>query len=193
MLILSFMNRLLAGFILGLIFLLAALAGCDREPQDAQGPAAATSAKQSKAAPADEAALKRMVSGVSAGKEDSTVDLKFELKARPQIGQPLAIDVALLPKLAADTMRVTYISTDALAVQTATLPGEYHNVQVGGVYRHEVTVIPRDNGVYYVSAVVVLDSETGSATRTFAIPVLVGAPEAVPAVADQAPTQDSSH
>ena len=71
------------------------------------------------------------------------MDLKFELKSRPQIGEPLAIEVALLPKLSADTMRITYISTDALAVQPVMLPAEYHSVQAGSIYHHEVTVIPR--------------------------------------------------
>ncbi len=186
------MNRLLAGSILGLM-LVAAFAGCSREPQNAQAPTTATPSTPSKTAAESDAALKRMVSGVSAGKNDATVDLKFELKARPQVGQPLTIEVALLPKLVAETMRVTYIATDALAVQPVTLPGEFHNVQAGSVYHHEVSVIPRDNGVYYVSAVVLLDSDTGSVARTFAIPVVVGPPPDAPAVADQTPTQDSSH
>lgn len=192
MLVFAPMNRLLAGSILGLM-LVAAFAGCSRAPQNEQAPTGATPSTQSKATTESNAALKGMVSGVSAGKDEATVDLKFELKARPQIGQPLTIEVVLLPKLAAETMRVTYISTDALAVQPVTLPGEYHGVQAGSVYHHEVSVIPRDNGVYYVSAVVLLDSETGSLARTFAIPVVVGPPPEAPAVADQTPTQDSSH
>ena len=121
MLVFTFMNRLLAGSIPGLL-LLVAFAGCGRESQNAQESAAAKQTTPSKAVSAEEAALKHMVSGVGGGKDDTTVDLKFELKSRPQIGQPLAIEVALLPKLSADTMRVTYISTDALAVQPVTLP-----------------------------------------------------------------------
>jgi hypothetical protein len=180
------MNHSTAGFCVTCI-LATVLAGCGREsPTDssqAGQPAPAVSARSAEG----DATLKRMVSGVSASKDESLVDLKFELKARPQVGKPLDIDIALLPKVAADSMQVTYISADALPVQPVKVPADYRNVQAGNIYRHQVSVIPKDIGVYYVSAVVMIDSETGSLTRTFAIPVLVGEPpDPVPASGTEA-------
>ncbi len=90
-------------------------------------------------------------------------------------------------------MRVTYISTDALAVQPMVAPAEYREIQAGNVYRHELSVVPRDNGVYYVSAVVLLDTDTGSVARTFAIPVVVGAPDQAAAPSEAKPGTDSAH
>ncbi len=118
-----------------------------------------------------------MVSGVAAGRAaDAVVDLKFELKARPEVGKPLAIDVALLPRVATDVMNVTYLAPDGLAVQPTAMPSKYEHVQAGSVYRHQATVVPSDNGVYSLSAVVMVQTDTGDVTRTFAIPVVVGAP-----------------
>ena len=193
MLVLSFMKYVTAGSVLGLV-LATTLFGCGRDPagdnaQVAATPGAAVSARD----PESDAALKRMVSGVSAGKDESTVGLKFELQDRPQIGQPLTISIALLPKVTANTMRVTYISTDALAVQPGAAPAEYRDIQSGIVYRHELSVVPRDNGVYYVSAVVLLDSDTGSIARTFAIPVVVGAPADQAATTESKAATDSGH
>jgi hypothetical protein len=182
-----------ASSVLGWV-LVTVLVGCSREPasdkaQAAATPAVAVSAKS----PEIDAALKRMVSGVSPTKDESTIELKFELKDRPQLGQPLTISIALLPKLSANTMRVTYISTDALTVQPGGAPAEYRDVLPGNVYQHELSVVPRDNGVYYVSAVVLLDSDTGSVARTFAIPVVVGAPANQTAPADPKVATDSGH
>jgi hypothetical protein len=49
-------------------------------------------------------------------------------------------------------------------------------VQRGSVYRHQATVIPKDNGVFSLSAIVMVQTEAGDVTRTFSIPVVVGAP-----------------
>jgi len=46
--------------------------------------------------------------------------------------------------------------------------------QVGVAITHTVTIIPRRDGVFYVSAVVLADSATESVTRAFSIPVIAG-------------------
>jgi hypothetical protein len=168
----------------GLIFLalLTVLLGCKRDAASDDSQAAASTPKVVSAkTPESDAELKRMVSGVSAAKDESIIELKFELKDRPQLGQPLDIAIALLPKVPASTMRVTYTSADARGLQATAEPAEYRDVQPGNIYRHELNVVPRDNGVYYVSAVVLLDSDAGSISRTFAIPVVVGGPSDQPA------------
>ena len=182
------MNHSTAGFCVTCI-LVSVLAGCGRESQTDSSQAGGKPAPTVSARSAEgDATLKRMVSGVSASKDQALVDLKFELKARPQIGQPLDIEIALLPKVGADNMQVTYIAAEALQVQPVKVPAEYRNVQAGNIYRHQVSVVPKDSGVYYLSAVVMIDSrETGSLTRTFAIPVLVGEPpDPVPAAGTEA-------
>ncbi|HZF26762.1 MAG TPA: hypothetical protein VEZ88_10920 [Steroidobacteraceae bacterium] len=184
------MNHSTVGLCLTCI-LATALSGCSREPEGesspvADKPATTVSAKS----PEGDAAFKRMVSGVSASKDNSSVELKFELQARPQIGQPLPIEIALLAKVNAESMQLIYVSPEALVLQPIKVPAQYHNVQAGNIYHHQVSVTPRNSGVYYLSAIVMLDNrETGSLTRTFAIPVLIGAPADAPA----APGTDPAH
>jgi hypothetical protein len=185
------MKRILAVFF---CLVLAALVGCKRDAASDDAQAAATTAKVVSAkTPESDAELKRMVSGVSAAKDDSIIELKFELKDRPQLGQPLEVAIALLPKVTATTMRVTYSSADARALEARGEPAEYHDVQPGNVYRHELNVVANDNGVYYVNAVVLLDSDAGSISRTFSIPVVVGGPSDHPASLETNAGTDSLH
>lgn len=163
-----------------LAFTLAACGG-GQEPGDAAARPATSSA-----GPRDPAleATRGMVSGVSAGKpEGAAVDLKFDIKSRPELGQPLTIDIALLPKVASDIMRATFISTEGLSIRASEVPAEYRQVQPGSVHRHQLTLVPRDEGVYYVSAIVMVQTPAGELARTFSIPVVVGAPPETEAAA----------
>ena len=124
-----------------------------------------------------EEATRGMVSGVAPGRAaDAAVDLKFELKSRPETGKPLTIDIALLPKVASDVMNVTYLANEGLTVQASTLPSRYERVRPGSVYRHQVTVVPRENGVFSLSAIVMVQTDAGDVTRTFSVPVVIGGP-----------------
>jgi hypothetical protein len=159
--------------------LAASLTGCGDEPEPATTGAPAPAATAKAVAPANgvEEATRGMVSGVAPGRAaDAAVDLKFELKARPEVGKPLTIDVALVPNVASDVMNVTYLANEGLAVQTSPLPSKYEHVQPGSVYRHQAIVVPKEDGVYALSAIVMVQTDAGDVTRTFSIPVVVGAP-----------------
>lgn len=166
-----------------LLLLIATLAvlltACgDADPSRTGAPAGKAPADSAAAAaqPEVDAATRGMVSGVAAGRaEDAAVDLKFELKSRPEVGQPLTIDVVLLPQISSKKMNVTYLS-EGLTVQPSSMPSQYEAVQPGSVYRHQATVVPRDDGVFYVSAIVMVQTDTEEITRTFSIPVVVGGP-----------------
>jgi hypothetical protein len=159
--------------------LAASLTGCGEDPEPATSGAAAPTAAAKPAARANdvEEATRGMVSGVAPGRAaDAAVDLKFDLKSRPEVGKPLTIDIALLPKIASEVMNVTYLANEGLTVQTSTLPSKYEHVQSGSVYRHQAIVVPKDEGVFSLSAIVMVQTDSGDVTRTFSIPVVVGAP-----------------
>lgn len=164
-------------FIASALILALAACGNDTESTPAGGPVDVPVSGAGTAASDGAAdATRDMVAGVTVGKGDGLVNLKFKINARPELGQPLAIDVAFLPNVASDLMRVTFISTEGLSVRSSEVPAEYERVQPGSVYRHQLTVVPRDNGVYFVSAIVSMQTATGEVARTFSIPVVVGAP-----------------
>lgn len=152
--------------------------GGDSEPNAGQAPAGASSAdSEAASARADVAeATRGMVSAVSGGKQGELLDLKFELKSRPQVGEPLTIDIALIPRVSSEQLRATFIANDGLTVRSSEAPADYQNVQRDSMYRQELIVVPKENGVYFVNAVVMIQTEAGDVSRTFSIPVLVGPP-----------------
>ncbi len=160
--------------------LASALMACggDSEPNAGQAPAGASSADiEAAAARADIAeATRSMVSAVSGGKQGELLDLKFELKSRPQVGEPLTIDIALIPRVSSEQLSATFIANEGLTVRASETPADYRNVQRESMYRQELIVVPKENGVYFLNAVVMIRTEAGDLTRTFSIPVLVGPP-----------------
>jgi hypothetical protein len=117
-----------------------------------------------------------MVNAVSQEKVGAPVQMKFDLQSRPEIGQPLQIALAFLPQAAGNALRASFPATPNLTIQPASLPAEYQKVQADGVYRYELTVVPGENGMLIVSAIVNLDLPDGAQARTFSIPILVGPP-----------------
>jgi hypothetical protein len=153
------------------------LAGCGAESPETVGPA--TSAPEAAQPSAAVEETKEMVSGVTnTTKPGAPVELKFDLQDRPVAGAPVAIEIALLPLKETPFLRATFIATDGLAVQKSPTAAEYRDAKAGAVYRHTLTVIPREDGAYYVSAIVLMDMENGAEARTFSIPVIVGEPQA---------------
>jgi hypothetical protein len=157
--------------------LVCALAACGGDEKPSQAPRPATVSASSDASPGKsvEDATRDMVAGVAAGKGAGLVDLKFRIQSRPEIGQPLTIEIALLPNTAAELMRATFTATEGLSVRTSEVPAEYQQVQAGSLYRHELTAVPREQGVYFISATVMVQGSAGEDVyRNFSIPVVVG-------------------
>jgi len=185
-------NRILA---LGLACSAALwLAACSNEES---APSAATPSGESTRAKAPELnaaakdATKHMVTGVTnTAKPGAPVDLRFEIKERPAAGVPLQVEIAFLPQVGSPSLRATFIATDGLAVRPSPVPASYKDVTTGGIYRHTLTVVPREDGAYYVSAIVLMDLDNGPEARTFNLPIVVGAPADVAAKPE--PPKDAS-
>jgi len=186
------LNRV--GHLVSMLAAATLLIACGSEaPQGAGAPATASHAETARQA-ADAAALeitKHMVSGVTnTAKPGAPVGMWFDLKDRPKASAPLVIDLAFVPQAPAENLRVTFIATDGLTLERSGIPAEFHGVEAGGVYRYELTVVPREDGAYYVSAIVLMDLADGPEARTFSIPIVVGAPADV--AAKPAPPTDAT-
>jgi hypothetical protein len=116
-----------------------------------------------------------MVAAVSATKGGSPVQLKFELRERPEIGQPLDIDIALIP----DTPTVQRVYAkfqggDGLELlEGGDLPPIEKPPQSVPI-RHTVRLLPKRSGIFTLNVVLGVDSGTDSVSRAFAIPVIAG-------------------
>lgn len=157
------------------------LVACGNDGSDATGAATSAPTPAAPATPdkrnAVAEATKGMVAGVTnTAKPGAPVELKFELKDRPRPGVPLPIELAFIPLQDTDYLRATFIATDGLTVQQSPTTPEYRKVEAHGVYRFTLTVVPREDGVYYTSVIVVMELPNGAEARSFSIPVIVGAP-----------------
>jgi hypothetical protein len=115
-----------------------------------------------------------MVHGVSPGKAAAPVDLKFNLLAKPELGKPLAIDVALIATGASESMTLAVQPAEGLDVDSASSRENFPKSQVGALYHHQISVTPRAEGAFFVNVVVTTVVPGGPQSRSFAIPVLVG-------------------
>lgn len=135
-----------------------------------------------------------MVSAVSSGKPGAAVDLKFDIATRPRVGEPLQVNIAVTTRAAdIDKLQVIFQSTEGIQVMDGVQLPTQEKPADGQTFSHVVTVVPQKDGVYYLSAVALVESggDAGSSVaRTFAIPIIVGDVVAAEAALDKA-TADS--
>jgi hypothetical protein len=137
-------------------------------------PAAGAPAKAVRKPSAGNAAA-QMVAAVPSTGAASLIEMRFELGGRPVAGQPLEVSVALVPSV--PTLRsfsVIFQSSDAVEVRSGAQLALDEPPMAGTAYFHTVSVVPRRDGVSYLSAVVLVDQEGMSVARSFAIPLIVG-------------------
>ena len=168
-----------AGRLLVLAALSAILAACgggdeksaDTPPPATKEPAGTTAGA---APPAESPDDKRMANAVATGKTSAPVDLKFDILAKPDVGTPFEIELALLPRLAADTLSVEVTGIPGLTVVSGgTL--QFDKVLAGDRHVAKVLVQADQPGIYYVNVVVRMITQIQTEARTFSVPVVVGA------------------
>ena len=100
-----------AARVFAVVALAAVLAACGRGKEEV---AADQPAPAANGAPGDAAATppvvvenpddQRMANAVATGKTAAAVDLKYDVLAKPDVGQPFEVELALLPRVAADAL-----------------------------------------------------------------------------------------
>jgi hypothetical protein len=150
---------------------LTLLAGCSGKGEDtAEAAPAVDPVAVAKAADTDS----NLVSAVSIGKPGAPVTMKFELAAKPKVGEPLTIQVQLSTDAPGITgLQVVFQSNADLQVKSGGELSLMSAVQPGQPIDHQVVVTPLRDGIFYLSAVAVAEG-AGSQARTFSIPVVVG-------------------
>jgi hypothetical protein len=157
--------------------LLLGLSGCGSTTgSNAAAHARKTPGRQS--APAGEPATRAlgdMVAAVSASKAGPPVEVKFDLRQRPEVGQPLDVDIALVPVSAAiEHLYARFQTGDGLTLVEGGEVATVEKPAQGVPIRHTVRIIPKRDGIFTLSATVGVDSENDSVSRTFSIPVIAG-------------------
>ena len=151
-------------------------------PADAAGDAS----KQAATAAAKAAADDGLANAVAVGKTAAAVDLKYNIAARPAIGQPFEVELVLLPRMAADALEVQATGMPGLVVAGGA-DAKFDQVVAGEKYAAKVLLQVTEPGLYYVGVTAKLVNKVQTDARTFSVPVVVGelpaAEKATPAAA----------
>jgi hypothetical protein len=114
-----------------------------------------------------------MVEAPSQGKSNVAVQLKFDLQRRPTVGQPLEINVAVIPQIDADPAELQVTGGEGLTVAPGAAHFDLAAVESGQVYRQSLTVTPGTEGVLVLGLTVSLKHDDTTDTHAFSIPLIV--------------------
>lgn len=114
-----------------------------------------------------------LVAAVSSGGSGPPISVKFRLGARPVVGSPAAVSVALMPTpgLAISHIHASLRGDEGLQLQ-GNAAVDVEDPQDGAVLTQDVTVVPQREGVLSLSIIVVVDYEKTSVARTYVIPLI---------------------
>ena len=182
-----------AGSTVAVALLLLGLDGCGSS-SSASGDAAHSGAKKANFHPVTDPSSRPpedMVAAVSPGKGGPPVGLRFEVRSSPEAGQPVDVDLAILPDAAAIEHLEGRIQggENLSVVEGGDIPAVEKPAQ-GTVIRHVVRVLPKQDGIFVLIAAVNVDLGNDSITRTFSIPLIVG--DGLPELAAKSEVADAA-
>jgi hypothetical protein len=163
-------------FRMGILAALAlSLGACNSEPApDVAAPAAPPTAKpvvQAEQSPADPTA--KMARAVGNGKPGAAVDIKYDFRAKPEVGKPVEVRLAFIPNAGVESLEAKITDMEGITVAGGLNP-QFNNVQAGQPYEHTFSLLANRPGVFYVSVEVTTQLSGMTSARTFSIPLSVG-------------------
>ena len=155
---------------------LALAAGCGSGTTPPATTAAAGAAAAKPPNPA-EARLRTMVNAVPGHKPTTLpVQVKFDLRDRPQVAQPLDIELVIVPLSAAvDSVSGSIEADEGLdLVDGASIPATDRPVE-GVPIEHNLKVLPTRDGIFTFRVTITVDSAGQTSSDTFSMPLIAGA------------------
>jgi hypothetical protein len=170
--------------------LVACLAACGSSDKEGGGLLHGKSAKDKKPAAVAADPTADMSAAVSAVKGPSPVTVKFQMPDRPQPGQPLAVEFVLIPDASVQSLAAKFEGDEGLAVVSGDQVPAVEKPAANVPIRHTVTVLPKSDGVYTVTATLTVATEEETKGRVYSIPLIAG--NGLPQLASHAePTRPS--
>jgi len=152
------------------------LAACSRTPIPHLTHAAAPAPKPApRAATTNTDTDTDLVTAVGTGNGAVPISVKFRIGKRPQLGVPLQILVAIIPAPAAQIANLhgSFLPDTGLNLQ-GDRSFDVKELRTGEPLERQLTVVPEQPGVLNVNATFTLDLDSGTVSRSYAIPVIVG-------------------
>lgn len=164
------MNRM--HLLVGLIAA-AVLSGCGGEDEVAATPTPQPNPALQRELNALKDPTIKMARAVSPGKPGAAVDLKYDFTAKPEVGTPAEVKLALIPSAPADRLDIKITGMDGLTLAGA-LEKSFDSPKSGEIYEHTFSLMPNQNGLYYASVTATMETAGSQMSRTFSIPLAVG-------------------
>jgi len=120
--------------------------------------------------------LRDMVSAVGTVRSTPAVDMKFSLLQHPDLGQPVELDVVVIPgNPLPENLTVSFQGGEGLDIVDGAQSEAVDKPVAGAPIRYVVKLVPKRDGIFTVTAAVTEDKANVTSTRLFAIPVIAGA------------------
>ncbi len=173
---------------------LAAGCGAGTPSQTTAAASAAAAAARKPVNPAD-ARLRTMVNAVPSNKPSTLpVQVKFELKERPEVAQPLEIGLVIVPLSAAvDRVSGAIEADDGLELIEGATIAATDRPPEGVPIEHALKVLPRHDGIFTFRVKITVDAGGQTSSETYSMPVIAGegigpAPKPTPPGSKPAPS-----
>jgi hypothetical protein len=120
---------------------------------------------------------RNLVSAVAVNKVASMpLQVKFALKARPDVGQPLDVDLVIVPLSGSvDRLSGKIEASDGLTVEDGAVIAPLDRPVEGTAIHHAIRVLPHRDGIFTFNAVLTVDSAGQTLTESYGMPLIAGA------------------
>jgi hypothetical protein len=160
----------------------AILAGCGSHSPGGPGPAPGARTIAKKPLNPQDQLSRNMVGAVASSKPSLVpVQVKFELRGRPDVGQPVDLDLAIVPMSASvDRVSGKVEAEEGLELVEGADIAASDRPTEGVPIRHAVKVLPKREGIFTVRAAVMVSASGVSSTESYSIPLIAGNPAESP-------------
>ena len=159
----------------------AAMTGCgpsqDEPAQQTDSTAADTAAVEKSTADREQLAkVRQEIPNIDdiRGKPGAPVDIRYALLGTPKVGEPLEIQIDIIPRSEASQVDISINAVGALDVGASDRGWSLQSPEPGKSERRVITTTPQAEGLYYVNVEAMMELDGSRQSRVYSIPVLVG-------------------
>lgn len=130
----------------------------------------------------------RLASAVVDSKTTAPVDMKYDVLAKPVLGQPFEVELTFDTRLPADKLETEITEAPGLTIVGEKTAG-FALVEGGQSYVTKVLVKGDNPGLYYIGVTAKMSTKVQTEIRAFSIPVVIGDP---PSAQKATPAKDTT-
>jgi len=159
---------------LGLALVLL-FAGCDSQSEaNADAPATTTKTAHKTEPKGGDPDMVQAFSGNRAQTGPGLVDLKFKVTKRPAVGEPVEIELELVPTVELEQLFGRFQAAEGLQIVAGAETEHFEHPAKDVPVTHKLTVTAKTDGIFYITAILLADSDKESLARNFSFPLIAG-------------------